>query len=97
MYDFDIVIGLRWIAGAVREGASPPGVPSLMETAADEIVRLRADLAEAREVVEYLENCLRGWASVGAVSGCTFGSIRVPKRYLEKAATRARAFIDRGA
>ena len=41
MSEDDIVIGLRWIAGAVRKGARPPGVPSLMETAADEIARLR--------------------------------------------------------
>ncbi len=50
MGDDNIVIGLRWIAGAVREGASPPGVPSLMETAADEIALLRAGLAEARDM-----------------------------------------------
>ncbi len=55
-----------------------------------------AEMAEARGALEYLENCLRGWASVGAVSGCPYESIRVPKRYLEKAATRARTFLDRG-
>ncbi len=70
--------------------------PQYQTSECEQCARLRAELAEAREVVGYLENCLRGWASVGAVSGCTFGSIRVPKSYLEKAATRARAFIDRG-